>query len=1088
MPARTSRRTKYALVLVLFAGLASAILYANMRAARLVSDALTRSLGQQSSVGRIAISPVSGFTLYNFRIGGAPLSGSKELLAVKSISIIPDYRELAHRRIVISAIYIYSPAVNLSRDKAGEWNFKPLMDKLGKPGGVGRKFSIKNIRIIDGSVTAPDGIGLKEIDATVTGLSSINPGPASFNIKAGDRLGNSITAEGSADILGGHRETDARISLTANNLSRYLPKKAVIEGLKVTAVVNTHFKGGELAVRVSGIADGIRPFKDKPPYAAGFNTGLSYSLSKDVLTIRDASTDVKGLTGLTGSGTVTGLKKNADIDLAAKIEPVDLSRLAGYLPKGTKLAGLITPGNIKVKGSLKPLVLAATCKASISGVSASHKGTGISGIDGLAELSLSPDKAVNARFNVTASGGRLTGTAYYRGAGTFDLKAENIDIGSIDKGVSGFVNTEIKGSFGSSLRDIHAEYRLKVSHLAYKGSAASGNASVEGSFAKNAGGIIFSGVIAGDGAFQEKPLKLKSSYSYSGGGLRLAGISFTGLDGVSLTVPAMDATVKDGAVSVSLKECSVKWKDSVVFNGLRADARTTLKKEGGADLSGSLSASSGTAYGLPVNFVADYSLLGGKVSFSTKAGISDNPLAIRGEAVFSTDKGLIKPAVSGNLKVHNLSFINPLLEEKGLPYSLTAGTAEADFNLDGPDIKGIGGTAAIRAEHIAVGKGDIPVLQEVSTELHPVYREGKLELPESVVKIGERLSIRVSGDARNAKEGWAVNSRTTIPEVGIATLQEELLEFLPPAVKWADTSGTLSLKAGFASSPGQTGKIFGELKLSGVTLSMPDKKIEVGPVDGMVPISYSTGKRNGSTRTGSLDVFDRANYPALLARYSSTPTRNDGLRIKRAYFGLIGLDDISISLEPGDNLYRIEGLKATGFGGSYYGNGLADFSGKTPVYTVSLLISDTSLSEICRRIPPITGYISGRVDGLVRIKLSGGGLEGVTGAGLIWAKDSPLEKREISKELLKKIAGKSLKNYMLLFGGRSFDTGEIDVVFSGGDMVFNRLLISNRNLLGYQDLYITVAPVSNKISLEHLLDVIKNVSERAAGTSPAIAH
>lgn len=169
-----TRKAKYIAVLALFAGLTAFILYINIRAARLVSDALTHALGQTASVSRIDISPVSGLTLYNLRIESPPLSGPKELLLVKSISIIPDYRELANRRIVVSAVYIYSPDVNISKDKSGEWNFKQLMDKLAKPGGGGSKFTVKTIRIIKGSVTAPGG-GINEIEATVTGLSSINP-------------------------------------------------------------------------------------------------------------------------------------------------------------------------------------------------------------------------------------------------------------------------------------------------------------------------------------------------------------------------------------------------------------------------------------------------------------------------------------------------------------------------------------------------------------------------------------------------------------------------------------------------------------------------------------------------------------------------------------------------------------------------------------------------------------------------------------------------------------------------------------------------------------------------------------------------
>lgn len=1056
MPVRVSRRFKYALVLALFAGLASVILYANIRAAMLVSDALTRALGQPVSISRVGLSPVSGLTLYNFRIEAAPLSGAKDLLAVKSISIIPDYRELAGRQLVISRVYVSSPSITLSKDNTGQWNFKALMDKLGKPGGGGRKFALNYINIMDGSISIPGGYGLNDINAKVRGISSIRPGPAPFSITAEDGRGNSVSAEGSADILGSQKVADTRITLTADNLSGYLPKNKGLDSLEIIA-----------------------------------KTGLSYSLSKDVLVIRDASVDVKGLTGLTASGTITGLKKEATLDLAAKVRPLDLSRLAEYLPKDTRIAGVVTPENITVKGSLRPFGLAASSRSAISGVSVSHKYMGIKSINGWAELSLSPDKAINACFNIKAAGGILTGSAFYKDGGTFSLKAGNLAIGSIRKDIGGTVNVAINGSFDSSLTEVRAGYRLKGSHLAYKNADVSGNASVEGKLTRNVAGIALSGKIAGDGVFQEKPAKLGSSYSYSNGGMRLASFSFNGLDGVSLTAGSISASMKEGVVSASLREVSAKWKDSVVLNGLKADAKAILKKEGGADLTGSVSASSGTAYGLPVNFAADYSLLGEKAALSAKAGIADNPLTIRGQASFLSGKGLIKPVASGNLKVHNLRFINTLLEERGIPYSLTTGTAEADFNLDGPDIKGIGGTATFKAEHIAVGKGDTPALQEVSTELRPVYRDGRLELPESVIRIGERLSVRVSGEARNArnaKEGWSVNARAGVPDVGVATVQEELLEFLPPAIKWADTGGTLSLNAGFASSHGQAGKISGEVSLSGVTLSMPDKKIDVGPIDGVLPILYVLGVKDGKPRADRLDIFDRANYPRLLAKYSSAPPRPRGVRIKRAYFGLIGLDDISLSLEPGDNLYRVEGLKATGFGGVYYGSGLADFSGKAPVYTFSLLVSDTSLSEICRRIPPINGYVSGRVDGLVRIRMSGGGLYGVTGAGLIWAKDSPLEKRRISKELLKKIAGKSLKNYMLLFGGRDYDTGEMDVAISGGDMVFDKLLISNRNLFGYQDLYITVAPVSNKISLEHLLDVIKDVSERASGAGPAVIH
>jgi len=163
-------------------------------------------------------------------------------------------------------------------------------------------------------------------------------------------------------------------------------------------------------------------------------------------------------------------------------------------------------------------------------------------------------------------------------------------------------------------------------------------------------------------------------------------------------------------------------------------------------------------------------------------------------------------------------------------------------------------------------------------------------------------------------------------------------------------------------------------------------------------------------------------------------------------------------------------------------DGLVDLAGGEPGYALSLIVSDFSLAAFTDSVPAIKGYISGRVDGLARAVITGGGYKGITGAGSFWAKDAPGEKKRISREFIKKLAGKNLKRYMLL-GDRSYDTGELRVVFSGGDVVFDRLLISNRNFLGFQDLMITVAPVSNKISIEHLLDTVREVGERAGAAN-----
>jgi hypothetical protein len=98
------------------------------------------------------------------------------------------------------------------------------------------------------------------------------------------------------------------------------------------------------------------------------------------------------------------------------------------------------------------------------------------------------------------------------------------------------------------------------------------------------------------------------------------------------------------------------------------------------------------------------------------------------------------------------------------------------------------------------------------------------------------------------------------------------------------------------------------------------------------------------------------------------------------------------------------------------------------------------------------------------------------GRAEFWADPKGGEKMRISREFLERIGGPTAKLYL---GERRFDTGIMDVYLLDGYLIFKELELSNRNLLGMTDLSVKVAPLSNRIALDHLLWTITEAATRA---------
>jgi hypothetical protein len=163
------------------------------------------------------------------------------------------------------------------------------------------------------------------------------------------------------------------------------------------------------------------------------------------------------------------------------------------------------------------------------------------------------------------------------------------------------------------------------------------------------------------------------------------------------------------------------------------------------------------------------------------------------------------------------------------------------------------------------------------------------------------------------------------------------------------------------------------------------------------------------------------------------------------------------------------------FGGRVFGAASVDLSGG-PAYRAGVLVDGISLTRLCEDIPPIKGYISGRVDGIAVLKGSGAGLAKMTGMADFWTYSDREEKTRISREFLEKIGGPQVRAYL---GERRFSKGVMSLFIQNGFFIFRELEISNRNLFGITDLSVKVAPLNNRIAIDHLMWTITEAAQRA---------
>jgi hypothetical protein len=356
----------------------------------------------------------------------------------------------------------------------------------------------------------------------------------------------------------------------------------------------------------------------------------------------------------------------------------------------------------------------------------------------------------------------------------------------------------------------------------------------------------------------------------------------------------------------------------------------------------------------------------------------------------------------------------------------------------------------------------------------------RLTISEGVLTAGAGVALNVRGDVDNVlsdkRDGSLVFGLAKTP---LNSLVDPVVNILPRQLQEATFAGSVS--AGGRVELGEGGNILdGSLQLDGVRLELPSQSFSVTDINGVLPFSMGLSGKPGK-RPADLVGYSRENYPRLLESFRRPYNSGQTVTVASVRFGPLELGTTSIHLSAGNGITEIASLNSSIFEGSLFGRGYLDVQ-QGVRYRGDILVNDLSLRRLCAMIPKIQGYISGRVDGVVSVYGAGTGMKGLLGYASLWTHEGPGERMLVSREFLQRLAGKKLRGFFFRTD-RPYDLGEIRAILNGGYLTFERLDVVHTNLLGIRDLSVSVAPAGNRISLDLLLNSIKQAAARGKAAS-----
>lgn len=401
-----------------------------------------------------------------------------------------------------------------------------------------------------------------------------------------------------------------------------------------------------------------------------------------------------------------------------------------------------------------------------------------------------------------------------------------------------------------------------------------------------------------------------------------------------------------------------------------------------------------------------------------------------------------------------------------------------DATLEGS----IAGKSGIQAQLAATGRdialknaGGREITSGLGLDLHTIVNGEDLTLQDAVISRSPDMSARLSGSVKRfASADRQGNLSCAVDAVRINSILDAFANVLPRALQEAEGQGTLAMRGNISLEGGKIGTD-GELAITGASLEAPSQKIAVADIEGRLPFSFVFPGQGKGSRSSAVS-YSKDNYQRLLMAFRGAAAKGSPLRVGFIRFGALQTGRIEAFMTAAGGTMEINPVNVALYGGNLVGKGFLGYD-KGLEFKADLLLNNLSLKQFCAAFQKIEGYMTGRVDGVMSLYRGNGKVRGLNGFVNLWTRAGNGEKMLVSKEFLQKLSGKKLRGF-LFTNDRRYDNGEISAFLKDGFLTFEKLDISHRTILGMKDLSVTVVPVQNRISLDHLLESIREAATR----------
>lgn len=1112
-------------------------------AARL-SRYASAQLDHQVTIGGVRFTGGS-IRLHDVTLQNHPAFGGGKLATSRSVILTPDWRYLLRGERRIALLAVDHLHITIDKDRTGTWNFQRLAGVLSRGGG-GAELSVRQLRLRHVTLRV-QGVSLENLDLDVHDLSTRGTERGRIVVAGTDGGGNPFRLEGSGNL---GAPAGGELVVSARNLSpmRLLGRRRIkhVDLGQAAVTLQARVVAARDVVTVAGTADvrglGVSLGGTTVPVTIGVAAAGRYLRGADAAFVDSCTIEVGGRARLHLRAAVREVRSRRAFTATLRADPAEIAPLYRLLPpelrRELEVRGRVQRAQVEIAGDAAGGVTIGTGTLVVAGGAVMQAG-----------MAVARDLSLTAQLHRTGEGWQVRGNAT-TGTGdallqrlhspfavTFSPRFAPVRAAAAPLAAE-VLGVPVSGSViyrrgvkplrvrlataAVSLADLRHPWWRRLGVTAGRGRLALEATGEPAQFTGTASLAVtgLEATVAGK-AMAAATGRIEGTFARSGGstsvrgeaaclGARLAGregtFSFAyRLDGDTLRLTDLQAALGEGHVAIAAVQGNLplaRRKDGVTRTPVR------LRVEGLSARRGPL-AIQGMAGRVDAEFVvagAKRWLQGdGQLAADLLLGGTE-PGPVRARLQF--DRGGMAANLAGSVaggELAGAARVDPFasspepaftlvlsgLHAERLPplakgtasYRATGGVLAARLSGEYRGGSGLRGQLEVTGDRLEVtGKQGRKLLTAGALRAVGDLGDDLLRVTEFTATVGAGAVLRGSGTvAHPLAASRSGHLSFAMPPTALEGVLTTFINVLPRALQEGTASGSIGAVGDVVIAPGRV-VLQGRLSLAGAGLEIPSQRLTISGITGTVPVSLDTA---ATVRYPKRPELHRETFASRFASLAMPAAAAERCTIERIRFGAVELGKTSLALRAGAGLTEVVALRSHLFRGTLAGEGYFSY-GRNMGYGGNLMVGDLSLTALCNAYPPLKGYLSGKVDGFLSLSGSDTGMTGVNGFVHVWAHGGRDERMQVSREFLQKLAGKKLKG-IFFSTDRPYDRGEIKGYLEQGYLTFHTLDISNTNMFGIRDLSVTVAPVQNRIALEHLIAAIGEAATRGTTAGPEAA-